>query len=291
MLRNHILPPLGQTELNRLTPSVVRRWHSDLARAERLAVSTVAKCYRLLHAILETAVADELIVKNPCLVRGAAQDRSAERPIATLAEVLSLAEAVDPRYRALVLTATMTGLRLGELLALRRGDVDLLRRTVSVERQLYELSDGTQHVGPPKTAAGHRVVAIPPPLIAELEQHLEAWSGPEGQSFVFTSPDGRPIRRNNFRARVWLPAVRAIGLEQLRFHDLRHTGNTLAAATGASTRELMARMGHASPRAALIYQHATSERDQAIAAALGVMLANAAPTTSAPVRSIRHASD
>ena len=232
-------------------------------------------------------VGDELIVKNPRLVRGAAQDRSAERPIATLTEVLSLAEAVPPRYRALILTATFTGLRFGELLALRREDIDLLRRTVNVEQQLYELSDGTQHLGPPKTTAGRRLVALPPPLLPELEHHLETWTGPNRGALVFTSPEGGPIRRGNFRSRVWLPAARRAGLERLRFHDLRHTGNTLAAATGASTRELMVRMGHASPRAARIYQHTTSERDHAIAAALGDMLASAAPAPSAPVHRIR----
>ena len=286
-LRNHILPVIGALPLNQLSPNVVRRWHAQLSRGGQLSPSTVAKCYRLVHAILETAVADELIVKNPCLVRGAAQDRSAERPIATLTEVLGLAEAVPPRYRALILTATFTGLRFGELLALRREDIDLLRRTVNVEQQLYELSDGTQHLGPPKTTAGRRVVALPPPLVPELERHLETWTGPTRGALVFTSPEGGPIRRGNFRSRVWLPAARRAGLERLRFHDLRHTGNTLAAATGASTRELMARMGHASPRAALIYQHATSERDHAIAAALGDMLASAAPAPSAPVHRIR----
>jgi hypothetical protein len=153
-LRNHIQPVIGALPLNQLSPNVIRRWHAELSRGGQLSPSTVAKCYRLVHAILETAVADELIVKNPCLVRGAAQDRSAERPIATLTEVLSLAEAVPPRYRALILTATFTGLRSGELLALRREDIDLLRRTVNVEQQLYELSDGTQDLGPRRRLLG-----------------------------------------------------------------------------------------------------------------------------------------
>jgi len=77
--------------------------------------------------------------------------------------------------------------------------------------------------------------------------------------------------------RVWHPACEAVGIEGLRFHDLRHTGNTLAAATGASTRELMARMGHASPRAALIYQHASADRDAAIARALSDLAAAQKP--------------
>jgi hypothetical protein len=72
-----------------------------------------------------------------------------------------------------------------------------------------------------------------------------------------------------------------VGISGFRFHDLRHTGNTLAAATGASTKELMARMGHASPRAALIYQHATRERDEAIAVALDVAIHSAVPIAGA----------
>src|ERR1019366_934969 len=82
---------------------------------------------------------------------------------------------------------------------------------------------------------------------------------------MFNGPEGGPLRRSNFNRRVWLPACAKSGLQGLRFHDLRHTGNTLAAATGASTKELMARMGHSSSRAALIYQHATLERDRALA--------------------------
>ena len=84
---------------------------------------------------------------------------------------------------------------------------------------------------------------------------------------MFTGPKGATIRRSNWHT-VWRRACIAAGVEGLHFHDLRHTGNTLAAGTGASLRDLMTRMGHSSARAALIYQHATSERDQAIAASL-----------------------
>jgi integrase len=173
---------------------------------------------------------------------------------------------------------------LGELLALRRRCVDLLHGVITVTEQLQELANGRQRFGPPKTEAGRRTVAIPAALVKELEAHLAQFSerGPDG--FVFTAPNGGPMRRGNFRKRVWLPAVNATGLEQFRFHDLRHTGNTLAAATGASTRELMARMGHASPRAALIYQHATRERDEVIAEALGELLEKASPPAASPVR-------
>jgi integrase len=290
-LRNHIVPVLGEIELARLSPSAVRRWHSELVKGGRLSPATVAKIYRLLHAILETAVADELIVRNPCVLKGASVDRSGERPVASIPEVLTLAGAVGPRYRALVLTATLTGLRLGELLALRRRHVDLLHALITVTEQLHELADGRQVFGPPKSAAGLRTVAIPTPLVAELDSHLAEFSDDGVDGFVFTAPGGGPIRRSNFRSRVWLPAVEAAGLDGFRFHDLRHSGNTLAAATGASTRELMARMGHSSPRAALIYQHATRERDQAIATALGELLDRAQPERVAQVQQLARDAD
>ncbi|MGH9184545.1 MAG: tyrosine-type recombinase/integrase [Acidimicrobiales bacterium] len=104
---------------------------------------------------------------------------------------------------------------------------------------------------------------------------------------VFAGAKRAPLRRSAW-GRKWRAAVRSIGMEGFRAHDLRHTRNTLAAATGASTKELMARMGHASPRAALIYQHATSERDSAIAAALSDIIAAAATEPTAdqvPLRS------
>jgi integrase len=86
------------------------------------------------------------------------------------------------------------------------------------------------------------------------------------------------MRRSYFRRRVWLPAIEAAEMPGLRFHDLRHTAGTIAAQTGATTKELMARLGHASPRAALIYQHATEERDEEIAAQLDILAAQPRPT-------------
>ena len=130
-----------------------------------------------------------------------------------------------------------------------------------------ELSDGRLLIKSPKTEAGKRSVSIPAAVLPDLEIHLTRYAlpGPEGR--VFTATGGTPLRRQNFR-RVWVKALAAADLPPVHFHDLRHTGNTLAAAGGASLRELMARMGHASTRAAVIYQHASAQRDRAIAASL-----------------------
>jgi len=196
-----------------------------------------------------------------------------------MAEVEGLASAVSARWRAMVLLAYWCGLRLGELRALRRSDLDLLHRWVEVREQVVEVG-GCLLTGPPKTEAGRRRVAIPPHIVAELANHLELFVKPGSDAYVFTGHQGSgPLPSASWR-RSWDQARRATGIDHLRFHDLRHAGNTLAAATGASTRELMVRMGHASMRAAVIYQHATADRDQTIASALSDLAAQA------PVRNL-----
>lgn len=264
LLRLHVLPALGETNLNALTTSTVRSWYADLDRARHPGPSTTAKAYRLLRTILNTAVEDGLIAKNPCVITGAGVERNPERPIATIPEVYALADAVDERYRPMVLLATFTGLRLGELLALTRDDLRLDEQYLRVERQLHQLKDGTLVLGPPKSDAGTRDVVIPDVIIDGLTKHLTNHVGADPDALVFTGEKGGPLRRHVWQG-IWHEARTKVGRPDLHFHDLRHTGNTLVAATGASTKELMARMGHASPRAALRYQHATRDRDAAIA--------------------------
>lgn len=121
--------------------------------------------------------------------------------------------------------------------------------------------------------AGVRTVVMPAAVMADLDEHIRSFVGNDPDALVFTGPSGAPLRRGNFNKLVrWRDAVGKIGMPGLHFHDLRHTGNTLAAATGASTRDLIARMGHDSINAAIIYQHATTEAGRAIAAALDVVL-------------------
>lgn len=277
-LKLHILPVLGTIEIANLTTARVRTWHAAMLGAARPGPTRVAKCYRLLRAILTTAVEDGLIPKNPCTVKGGGVEKHPERPVATVEQVFLLAGAIDPRHRAMVLLAAFTGLRLGELLALTPRDVNLVAGTVKVSRQLQELAFGGHYEGPPKSDAGRRTVAIPPVLLPLLADHIARSDNP---AFVFGGAEDKPLRRGTFY-KAWHAAVAAVDLPGLRFHDLRHTGNTLAAAMGASTKELMARLGHSSPRAALIYQHASRERDAAIAQALSdTIVKSVGPLTEA----------
>jgi integrase len=282
LLRLHIEPHLGECAFGSLTTAEIRSWHARLLQRGTPGPVTVAKAYRLLRCILNDAVEDGLLLRNPCTIRGAGVERSPERPVATIEQVYQLADAIDARYRLMVLLGTFCGLRLGELVALRRDRVDLLHRRVIVSEQGQELSDGTRYYGPPKTAAGVRSVALPPHLVVDVEHHLLRWVGPEPTDLLFTGPKANELYRATFNA-AWDRARRSVGMDTFHFHDLRHTGNTLAAGTGASTRELMARMGHASARAALIYQHASEERDIQIAERLSAMTDEALGRSKNPV--------
>ena len=183
---------------------------------------------------------------------------------ATPEQVAMLADVIQPEYRALVLTAAYSSLRWGELAGLRRRNVNPLHRTVTVVEQLTEVN-GHLAFGPPKTNSSRRTVRLPDVVADELTAHLERYAEPGPDGLVFPAAEGGPMRRSNFRRRVWLPALEAAGIQGLRFHDLRHTGATLAAASGAPLKALMARAGHSTAAAALRYQHVVSGQDEAIA--------------------------
>jgi len=225
LLDRHILPHLGDTALSGLPSTQVRSWHARLSGPEGPGASTTAKAYRLLRAMMRTAVADEVIVRSPCQVEGAGVERSPERPVATIGDVDALADAIAPRFRVLVLLAAWCGLRRGELLGLQRADLDLTAGTVRVERSMHQLADGTLILGPPKTDAGRRSVAIPPHILADLVAHLERYVTPGDHDLVSTGEKGGPLRPHVLQ-KAWVTAKQATGASHLHLHDLRHAGNT-----------------------------------------------------------------
>jgi len=269
LLRLHLYSTFGNMPVGDIRERHVRTWRARMLD-DGPGASTVAKAYRLLRAIMNTAIEDELIRRNPCHIKGAGTERPDERPVLTIPQVFTLIDAMPSRFRALVLLATFASLRWGELAALRRHCVDLDARIVRVEATVVELRDGSLVTGRPKTEAGVRRVAIPAEIIDDLRWHMQRFAEPAPNGLVFVGEKGAPLRRSNF-SRQWKRALTKIDVEGLHFHDLRHTGNSLAATTGANLRELMERMGHASSRAAMIYLHALADRDRAIADALGSM--------------------
>ncbi len=270
LFRLHVQPYLGATPIGSITPETVRAWRATL-RADGRSDPTMAKAYRLLRAVLNTAVDDGRLLRNPCRIKGADRETPAERPVASVPQVFALADAVGPHHRAFVLTAALASLRWGELVGLQRHDIDLDQGLIHVRRSITERG-GTLEVVQPKSGSA-RTVALPAILVDILRDHLQRVP-PDPQAPVFTGERGGTPRRGNWRDIVdWRQAVYAAGLPAgFHFHDLRHTGNHLAAQTGASTRELMHRMGHSTMRAALIYQHATDARSRVIADRLDALV-------------------
>ena len=273
-LRLRILPRLGRTALGKITPAEVRAWHSVLVAQVDAAGKghrAVSASYRVLRAIMNTAVQDEILVRNPCTIRGASVDRPSQRPIVGEREVWALAEAVTPLYRAVVWTAAATALRSAELGGLRRRDVDLEAGIIYVTRTYVEPARGPAYLGPPKSDAGIRQVILPAVIIDLLREHIDRYAQPGPDGLVFVSDKGEPFSRHN--RKWWRAAVREAGLPSgTRLHDLRHAGLTMAAQSGATLRELMSLAGHSSPRAALLYQHAATERAAMVAAAVSERL-------------------
>ena len=273
LLKNHLKPTFANTYLSDIREADVRRWRKERLRTgsqqERpFGPVTVAKAYRLLHTIMNTAVEDGRIRRNPCRIKGAGQEHSDERPVVPVPVLVQLLDNVPERHRALLLLATFANLRFGELAGLRRSHVDLDQCEVRVRKATAETDGGLLIDDDPKSRAAIRVVSFPREIVSEIADHLERFAAPGPSGLVFVGPKGGRLRRSNFR-KFWHRAREAVGLPELHFHDLRHTGNTMAAAEGASLRELMERMGHSSPRAALIYLHATRERDKKIAKGMG----------------------
>ncbi|MEU3917862.1 tyrosine-type recombinase/integrase [Streptomyces sp. NPDC029004] len=267
LLRLHILPAFEDLDLGEITAPRVRSW-----RSERLdstgAETTVAKSYRLLKAILETALEDELIRRNPCRIRGAGKESAAERPVASVDQVDALAQALGPRWRLMVYLGAYGPLRPEEQAELRRKDVDLDSLTVRVRQAAPELNTGKRAEGPTKSEAGKRLVVLPAFLQIELRRHLDwyAEKGPDG--LLFVGEKGKPFRRSTF-GRKWRKARATVGLpEGFRFYDLRHTGHTLTTRSGATLKDTMVRAGQSTERAALIYQHSDLERQKEVAAGL-----------------------
>lgn len=255
------LADLGHHRLDEITPTMVRTWYTGMDHVP----SAQANAYGLLSAIMGTAEADELIERNPCRIRGGAtKDRATKTVTLSAAEVTQLADAMPPWYRALVYVAAFDCLRQGETFALRRRDVAEDGTWVNVTRSMAYIPEEGTVIGEPKSAAGVRKVATPPHLAPILVEHMRLWTGPNPDDLVFTSSRGSELRSSTLY-KSFYPARAAIGRPDLRWHDLRHTGATMAAQAGATLADLMGRLGHSTVAAALRYQHTTEERDQLLA--------------------------
>lgn len=267
LLDRFILPTFGALPLDSVAPTQVRRWFGTMDKTPTYR----ARAYGLLKAILATAHEDGHIEANPCVVRGGGQvDRKVKIEPASLEDLAVLVENMPDRLRLMVLLASWCGLRFGELVELRRKDV--LREGVLKVRRGAVRAGGQVIVGNPKTSAGSRDVHIPPHLLPTVEDHLRRHVERGRDALLFPASGGGTLAPASLY-RHYYKARKAAGRPDLRFHDLRHTGAVLAAQSGATLAELMLRLGHSTPGAAMRYQHVAAGRDAEIAARLSAMVA------------------
>lgn len=261
-----IEPALGGVRIADVTPPAIRSWYAQIGAGKP---TQRAHAYALLKAICKTAVDDDVLTTNPCRIVGAAQAKRASRTTpASPDELAAIIAAVPVRYRAMIALASWCALRLGELSELRRGDVDLASGVVQVRRAMTWVSS-TAVIGTPKSSAGIRDVAIPPHVLPLLREHIARMPVAGRDALLFPAAhDPKKHMRPATVYKVYYPARSAAGRPDLRFHDLRHTGAVLATRAGASLAEVMSRLGHSTPGAAMRYQHAAQGRDAEIAARL-----------------------
>ncbi|MEI2712435.1 MAG: site-specific integrase [Nocardioides sp.] len=222
------------------------------------------QAYALLRLVLNNAVRDGLIPANPCQIPGAGNARPAERTIPSPEQVEALAAHMPEHLRVSIILAAYSGLRVGELFALARRDVDLATRTLRVRRTLVRTETDPVAFGPPKTDAGRRTVHIPASVATQLRDHMTTFVADDPDALLFTTSNNGPLPASR-RTEHFRRARRRAGVSSaITWHSLRHYAATQYARTGATTRDLQARLGHSTVVAAMIYQHTDADRDRAL---------------------------
>ncbi|OZD66694.1 site-specific integrase [Rhodococcus sp. 05-340-1] len=269
LLDSLILPVLGGLVLTEITTADVRAWHHGLGTQ---FATRNARAYGVVTAVFNSAVDDELLDRSPARIKGAGQVKHRrEIDVLTPAELVRLADAMPDELKLSVLLSAWCGLRRGETFELRRKDLLANNAVLSITRGVT-YRDREFVVGPPKTKESIRKVTIPPHLRPEIERHLTEHVGPGRDDLLFPDPTGGHMREWTYR-RQFDAAKAKLGRDDLHVHDLRHFGGVMAAHTGATTKEVMDRLGHVTSSAAMRYQHTASGRAELVADKLSALAA------------------
>jgi integrase len=272
----HLSPFFGLHTLSQIRVDDVERWMT----ASTGSASSKTQRLALLGRILQAAVDERLIVRNPTVGVKPPKIERTEPRFLTVAELFTLADSIDPRYKALVLVAGFGGLRFGELTELRRRNLTLDTMTVIVAGAQQRTAKGGLRSATTKTAGSIRSLQLPQAIRPALETHLASLdTGPD--AFVFPSPTGQVLRSSTFRTRYWIPATKTAGLDGLTPHDLRHTAASLAIAAGADIKTVQHMLGHTVSRMTIdLYAHLLPGRTATVAAALDRLISEHQPKHS-----------
>lgn len=260
-INRHIKPELGHVPLNALTPALVREWNAG--RVATGHETAAAQAYRTLATIMRSAVDDRLIPASPCTMKAAGKTVPKKVRALSKDELRRVADAIDDRYRAMVMVAGTCGLRWGEMLGLTTDDFTAASRRLRVERQMVE-TKGSFEVGHPKTNRSRRVVVLPSTVAIALKDHIDTYC-PDG-GYLFLTSKGTHPHRSNFSTHFWQPALRDAGVDHARFHDLRHTAASLLIDAGANPLVVQHRLGHQNISTTLgAYGHLMEHADESAA--------------------------
>ncbi len=264
---------IGDAQLIRLTPDLLRKVIMQLAG--RYAPETVARTMRWVRLTLTQAVRDRRITTSPADGVRPPRSHATEMRLLNPPEVASLASSLPGRYSSLAIMAAYTGMRWGELAGLQLSDLDLGRRRLTVRRTLVEATGQPPQLGPPKSKASERSIALPRFVVETFTQHLEAY--PPVDDMVWTTEQGAVLRRGSF-GRIWRKAVAESVGPPCRIHDLRHTHAAWLIADGEHPKAIQARLGHGSIAVTMDhYRHLMDGLDDQIALHLDTRAQSAAP--------------
>ena len=269
-LDKHFIPTFGTRPMGKILPSEIQRWvttATDPNDGPGLSAASVRKYHTMLHSIFERALRDRVVTFNPCVHTELPKVIKPKTRTLTPAEYDAILEALPAQHRLMVETAINTGLRWGELIALKPRHLDLSNHTLTVEETIVEISRKNSPTGQRMLTKPYpkdnepRTMALPRDLLDQLAdaittRHLRP------DDLLFATRDGTPISRNTFRTRVWRPAVAASGVDfDVRVHDLRHAHASWLLSGGSDIRSVMDRMGHAQITTTQKYLHTLPDAD------------------------------
>ena len=272
-LDKHFIPTFGRRPMGKILPSEIQRWVTT-ATENGLSAASVRKYHTMLHSIFERAQHDRVVTFNPCAHTELPKVIKKKARTLTPEEYVAIVASLPAQHRLMVETAINTGLRWGELIALKPRHLDLIKRTLTVEETVVEVSIKNSPTSQRMLTKPYpkdnepRTMGLPEELATRLAAHI-ADRGLGPADLLFATREGTPISRNTFRTRVWLPAVKASGVDfDVRVHDLRHAHASWLLPGGSDLKSVMDRMGHAQITTTQKYLHTLPDADTKNLAAL-----------------------
>jgi len=266
-LDKHFYPFFGSRRLNRISPSLVQDWVTK-AHTEGLSPRSIRKYHVFLSSIFGRAVKDRVLVYNPCDHTELPKVINRKTRTLTPQEFDRLLTALPQQHRLMIETLIEAGLRWGELIALKPRHIDFLRRSLAVEETIVEVSKkhsptGERYLAKPYPKDNEpRTFGVRQAWLDTIAEHIKT-NGIGRDELLFATTAGTPISRNTFRTRIWLPAVKASGVDfPVRVHDLRHAHASWLLAGGADLKSVMERMGHSQIQTTQKYLHTLPDTDQ-----------------------------